>query len=200
MAKLPGAVSKLQNDRFEVREWDDIRSFKKIIPALVTFPEAFILICDDDTYYPETWLSQLISTYDPRNPTIVCHRAHQLTYTRHGDLAPYRHWRRSVRGDWTCTPRTDLLPTGNGGVMYPPGSLPPQTTDMDLIRKLSPTSDDVWLYFMWRLNGWTIKRVPGGMRKLLEWPEGQAAALRVLHRTGKKDEHLRDMVEHFGLP
>lgn len=201
IASVPDDVARLQDETFSIQACDDLRSFKKIIPALAAYPEAFIVTCDDDTYYPDTWLAQLVTAFDPAQPTIVCHRAHQLTYTWAGDLAPYREWRRSVWGGWTHRPRIDLLPTGNGGVLYPPGSLPPQTTDLDLIRKLSPTSDDVWLYFMWRRNGWAVRRAPGGLSKLLEWPtSSQTESLKVLHKSGKKDRHLQDMVDYFGLP
>lgn len=201
MDGLPESVTSLQNALFEIRPWEDIRNFKKIVPALTSFPEAFILIADDDTYYPDDWLEQLVEAYDPAQPTIVCHRAHRPTYTADGSLAPYRDWRRAVANRATYRPQTGLLPTGNGGVLYPPGSLPPQTTDLSLIRKLSPTSDDVWLFFMWRQAGWKIKRVPRPMKSFVEWPNSQSAeSLRLVHLGGKKDQHLQDMCRHYGVP
>jgi hypothetical protein len=199
-AELPQDLLSLQNERFRIRTWEDIRNFKKIIPTLITYPGSFTVITDDDTYYPDHWLEQLVEGYDPGNPTIVCHRAHRLTYTPDGKLAPYRRWHRAVRKRYTLRPRTDILPTGNGGVLYPPGSLPPIATDMELIRKLSPTSDDVWLYFMWRHAGWTARRVKSRIRKFTEWPDSQGTSLRAFHLGGKKDEHLQDMSEYFGVP
>lgn len=199
-AQLPEEVLSLQDDIFTIGTWDDIRNFKKIIPTLITYPGAFTVIADDDTYYPEWWLQQLVEAYDPAKPTIVCHRAHRLTYTRDGDIAPYRRWRRAVRSRYSLRPRTDLLPTGNGGVLYPPGSLPPETTDLELIRRLSATSDDVWLFFMWRQAGWKVRRVRSRIHKFTEWPEAQSQSLRSFHLGGKKDEHLRDMAKYFGTP
>lgn len=197
--QLPPAVLALQNDIFSVRQCENLRNFKKILPSLEAFPGAFIVICDDDTYYPPEWLADLISAYDPDEPTIVCHRAHRLAY-QDGLLAPYRRWPYDVDDRKSTLPCTDLLPTGNGGVLYPPGALPPMTLDLDLIRKLSPTSDDVWLFFMWRQNGWRIKRAPGKRRSFFEWPQAKTGSLRVLHRGGKKDEHLQSMSRHFGVP
>lgn len=197
---LPDSVASLQSDQFLVRTCDDMRSFKKILPSLGAYPDSFIVIVDDDTYYPDHWLAGLLAAYDPEDPSIVCYRAHRLTYMPDGRLAPYRDWDKNSVGDRRNPVCRDLLPTGNGGVLYPPGSLPPETTDLALIRKLSPTSDDVWLFFMWRKNGWSIRRVPGPRRQFYEWPESQDQSLTALHATGKKDEHLQDMSDYFGIP
>jgi hypothetical protein len=200
LARLPEEVRALEGPLLSVRGCEDLRNFKKIIPTLGDEPDSFILICDDDTYYPEGWLAELVSAYDPQQPSIVCTRAHRLQYTAEGRLAPYRAWQRNVADSSTALPRTDLLPTGNGGVLYPPRSLPPETLDRELLRKLSPTSDDVWLYFMARQAGWRVRRVPGRKRRFIEWPNSQAQALHAFHRGGTKDKHLQDMCRHFGVP
>jgi len=198
--RLPDTVRALENDIFAVKTCDDLRNFKKIVPTLAAYPDAFVLICDDDTYYPEDWLKTLVDAFDPAHPTVVCTRAHRLAYLPDGRIAPYRAWERNVADVAMANPGTDILPTGNGGVLYPPGSLPPQTTDLELIRRLSETSDDVWLYFMWRQAGWIAKRVPGERRRFTEWPDTQGSSLRMFHRGGKKDEHIQDMAEYFGVP
>jgi hypothetical protein len=199
-SQLPEAVRQLEGDRFEIRTCEDLRNFKKILPTFAAHPDAFILICDDDTYYPDYWLKSIVDAYDPAHPSVICTRAHQLTYLPDGSIAPYRKWKRNWAHASSATPRNDMLPTGNGGVLYPPGSLPAQTGDMELIRKLSGTSDDIWLFFMRREAGWPVKRVPGPKREYTEWPMTQGGALWVLHRTGKKDEHIQDMARHFGMP
>ncbi len=197
--RLPAAVRALEGDILQVRTCEDLRNFKKILPSLLAYPDAFILICDDDSYYPDDWLRGIVEAYDPREPTIVCTRAHRVTYLADGRSAPYKRWAHNVSDPQADRPSTDIVPTGNGGVLYPPGSLDPQVTDLDLIRKLSATSDDIWLYFMWRQAGWKAKRVPGGKRRYSEWPNTQGASLTAFHRGGKKDEHFLDMARHFGL-
>jgi hypothetical protein len=200
LPQLPTAVRELEGDRFAVGACEDLRNFKKILPAHAAHPDAFLLICDDDTYYPDDWLKGLVDAFDPKAPSIVCYRAHRIAYLPDGSVAPYRQWQRNAADADTAIPRTDILPTGNGGVLYPPGSLPSKTGDLALIRRLSATSDDIWLYFMWRQAGWKVKRVPGRKREFTEWPQTQDGALWVLHRTGKKDEHIQDMSRHFGVP
>lgn len=196
---LPQTLTALKGNRFQIETCEDLRSFKKILPSLAKFPDAFILIADDDTYYPDGWLRSLVETYDPANPSVVFTRGHRPRYTAEGRLLPYRQWDRNAVNDPDGSVPQDMLATGNGGVLYPPGSLPPETTDLDTIRQFSATSDDVWLYFMRRRSGFPVKRVPGPRREYIEWEGTQAQALWSLHRTGKKDEHLQAMADEFGL-
>ena len=197
LARLPASVRAMEGDRFSVRTCDDLRSFKKILPTLAAFPDAFIVTADDDTYYPPNWLAGLVRSYDPREPSLVCHRAHRLRFGAAGQLAPYLDWTRDVSDRTTRKPGVNLFPTGVGGVLYPPGSLPPETLDLALIEQLSPTCDDSWLFFMTRLAGWKVRRAPG-KTPLLVWPRSQAEALRRLNRGGRKDEMLADLARHFG--
>lgn len=197
---IPQDVLALDRYGLVVNYCEDILSFKKIIPALEMYPDAFIVTVDDDMFYPNDWLERLLAAYDPAEPTVICNRAHRIRYDEKGKLAPYRNWEWNVHDQATTVASKDLLPTGNGGTMYPPGSLAPESTDKSLIRKLSPHSDDVWLYFMWRRAGWSIKRVPGPPFVMVEWPDTQSEALWLFHRGGKKDEHLAAMSDYFGVP
>lgn len=199
IGQLPETLTSLRDDRFQIESCEDLRSFKKILPSLASFPKAFILIADDDTYYPEEWLRSLVDTYDPASPSVVFTRGHRPRYTADGRLMPYRQWDRNAVNDPEGSVSQDMMATGNGGVLYPPGSLPPETTNLETIRKFSETSDDVWLYFMRRRSGFPVKRVPGPKREYVEWDGTQAQALWALHRTGKKDEHLQAMADEFGL-
>lgn len=198
--QLPAELTALTGDRFEIRACDDLRSYNKIVHALAEFPETFIVTVDDDIAYPPDLLERLIAAYDPADPTIVCHRAHRLVRDDDGTLAPYHRWAKRVADRASEAPSTDLLPTGVGGVLYPPGSLPPEATDRTLIARLSPACDDSWLYFIWRKSGWRAKRAPGPSPQPLVWPKTQASALRKANRGGRKDEQLQALCRHFGVP
>jgi hypothetical protein len=198
-AAVPQAVKNLEGGLFSVKATEDVRSFTKIVPALFEYPDAFIVTADDDIYYPDFWLQRLTDAFDPAHPTIVYHRGHRIRRRADGQFAPYADWERRVKDQGSLLPGVDVFPTGVGGVLYPPGSLPRQTTDRALFERLSPTCDDSWLYFMWRQTLWKAKRAPGIMPKFVEWPTSQQQSLQAFHRGGKKDEHLRALSEHFGL-
>ncbi len=199
IGEVPPEVRELEGGIFSIRSCEDVGSFTKIVPALIACPGAFLVTADDDNYYPDFWLERLVAAYDSHNPTIVYHRGHRPTFLADGKLAPYREWDREVIDSRSLKPGTSVMPTGVGGVLYPPGSLPVETTDLNLIRQLCSTCDDSWLYFMWRKAGWTAKRTPTRMPALIDWPKTQKQSLRKFHRGGMKDEHLRALSEHFGL-
>ena len=200
MRKVPKAVRELEGPAFSILTGQDVRSFNKIVPALIAFPNSFIVVADDDLYYPDNWLQGLVEAYDPGQPTIVYHRGHRLAHSADGSLAPYRAWQHEVTDPESLIPGTGIMPTGVGGVLYPPGSLPPKAVDIGLIRQLSETCDDSWLYFMWRQTAWTAKRVPGEGFRIVDWPQSQQHSLRKFHRGGMKDEHLRALSDYFGTP
>lgn len=200
LASIPDAVAGLVSETFIISGCEDLRSFTKIIPALRSYPDAFIAIADDDIYYPDFWLQRLVDAFDPGDPAIVYHRGHRIAYRPDGKLAPYRSWHKRVKDPASLRPSTDVFPTGVGGVLYPPGSLPAQTTDETLFKRLSETCDDSWLYFMWRQTPWKARRVPGKMPKFVEWPSTQTQSLQSFHAGGKKDEHLRALSDYFGTP
>lgn len=200
LGQLPDAVTALTGESLEVRTCEDLRNFKKILPTRTAHPGAFILICDDDSYYPSDWLERIVGHYDAARPAIVCTRAHQVKLDTDGLPMPYRTWPRNVAREWTSGARRDLLPTGNGGVLYPPGSLPPLALDGGLRRRLSPTCDDTWLFFLARLAGTRVRRTRGARSPLVEWADTQDVSLRKYHRQGQKDAIIAALADHFGTP
>jgi hypothetical protein len=200
MAEVPDSISDLQGQLFQIRACDDLRPYNKLVHSLEAYPDAFIVTVDDDVVYDEDCIERLLAAYDPMDPTIVCHRAHRVTYLEDGSLAPYREWERRVHDPASELSSDDLMPTGVGGVLYPPGSLPPETMDRALIARLSPTCDDSWFFFMRRQGQWKVKRAPGKSPQPLVWPNTQDKALHKLHKTGRKDEQLRALAGHFGIP
>ena len=70
---------------------DNIRSYKKIIPTLIDFPEAFIVTADDDIIYKSTWLEELVEAYKVLGG-VVAQRAHLIQYDNRGNIQPYNSW------------------------------------------------------------------------------------------------------------
>ena len=199
LEKLPRSILDLAGDTLVIREFEDIRNFKRLVPAKDAYPDSFIIFVDDDIFYPQEWLERMVKAYDPMEPTVVCYRAMRIRHRRDGALSPYRTWPDAL-DERSERPSTDLLPINSMGVLYPPGSLPPEAFDYSLIQKLSPTSDETWLFFMWRLAGWRAKRVPGPLPDFAEWPGSQEQALWRMHKRGTKDAHFQTLSEHFGTP
>ncbi len=192
-AQLPASVTDLKSQGLEIRFCKDMRSYKKIVPALLAFPTAYIVTADDDVYYSQRWLEQLVERASER--TVVCHRAHSVAFDDAGRIEPYSKWSFDV-----SETQGMLFPTGVGGVLYGPRSLSPETVDEDKFTNLCPQGDDIWLFWMGRRVGSTYIKTK---RPWVEfpWKGSQASALHLTNvGTGRNDEQISKVTSHYGLP
>jgi len=193
MASLPKSITGLQAHGLEIRPCKDIRSYKKIIPALVAFPEAFIATADDDVYYSADWLEKMVS--HAGSGTIVCHRAHMVGFDEAGNLQPYDQWHFDEK---SASPI--LFPTGVGGVLYAPGSLAPEVLEEAEFMRLCPIADDVWLFWMGRRAGSSYVTA-GTNWSPVTWKGTQASALYLTNvGQGGNDEQIKGMIRTYGNP
>jgi hypothetical protein len=197
IAALPASIRRLEQDGLTIRATDDLRSYKKILPALRDYGDAIIVTADDDVYYPPSWLRRLTEEYRPGVAEVLCHRAH-LTRKSGDGFEPYDRWHFNIR---TASNAPEVFFTGVGGVLYPPGILHPDAQDIAKILELCPTTDDVWLNWMVRLNGATVRRVSRWIR-FYEWSGSQGVALQNSNRgdNGGNDAQIANLVRVYGIP
>lgn len=194
---LPEQVLQFQDVGLCIRYCDDLRSYKKIVPSLRAFPDAYIITLDDDICYPRRWLEALVRSYRANPVDVVCHRAHRIVCDDSGHPMPYNSWQWNIGGT-EGSPR--ILPTGVGGVLYSPGALDPRVTDSTVFMDLCPTTDDIWLYWMLRLAGSRV-RVLNSRKLVVYWPNSQVTAL-LDGNTGEmalNDKAVRALANYFGL-
>jgi hypothetical protein len=121
--KIPRQLARLESDRFEIRfVGENLRSYKKLLFALVDFPGAWIATFDDDRLYPGHTLARLWQAAEVNPRTIVC-TGGRLMVTHHGRFGNYRQWPVTLSAE----PSFFVLPLGGYGILYPPGSLTPQS-------------------------------------------------------------------------
>lgn len=195
--RLPRAVLALQSSGLAIRTCADLRSYKKIIPALAAHPDAVIVTADDDAYYWKGWLEGLTSAYRPERNEVLCHRAHEIVLE--GDRpASYPTWRFETA---STEPSRMIFPTGLGGVLYRPGILMADFARQDLFGKYCPTADDVWLFWMASLKGALFRKV-GPVRRFILWPEARSTALYNHNVVGANanDVQIAAMIEAYGFP
>lgn len=164
--QLPVALTKLIKRGVEIRWCNDIRSFRKIIPTLRAFPDALIVISDDDIFYPRNWLYKLYEAYLREPQYIHCHRAHLIKYDISGAPLPYRQW--EFLAPRYQGPSFDLFPTGVGGVLYAPGHLHPEVLNEQAFLELCPKADDVWLKVMSIMNNVKCKKTSVDSLQIME--------------------------------
>lgn len=173
--KLPESILQLQKRGLDIRYVADLKSHKKYFFARQEFPQAFLITADDDLFYPRHWLKQLWESYN-RNPNCIhCHRAHLLRMDSQGNWLPYRQWDYESQG--ISGPSLDLFPTGNGGVLYPPGFLPEGVLQLDDMMAYAPKADDVWLRLWTRKMGISVCKVKPYYTRFVEIPSSQTVSL-----------------------
>ncbi|RUO27010.1 hypothetical protein CWE09_10050 [Aliidiomarina minuta] len=196
--QLPQNVLDLQQSGLSIRWVDeDIRSYKKLIPALQQFPDAFHVTADDDIYYRPDWLKSLVEGYTGDNKQILALRAHFVRRFKDGTTQPYRKWEAKTerRG-----PSKDLFFTSGGGVLFPPGSLHPDARKTQIAVDLAPTADDLWWFVMALINGSTVRRV-GENKGLVTWPSVEASYLWGMNKSAEhgNDMQLKNLLRHYKL-
>lgn len=145
-----------------------MRSYQKLIFTIKEFPEAIIVTVDDDVIYSSTMLENLYVSYKKYPYDISCHRAHRILFDENNKPLPYKQWKMRISDR---TPSFMHLATGVGGVLYPPHCLDSRFFDLEGIKKLAPTCDDLWFWAMEVLNG-VKTRVVKGYNTQLEYAQG----------------------------
>lgn len=195
---LPQGIRALEGNGLTVATCENVRSYNKLIHTLERSPDAFVVTADDDLYYEPSWLETMTSAFDPADPMIICHRAHRLKHSG-GLLSPYGDWEEDVQDEAARRPSIDLMPTGVAGILYPPHSLHPDVLDIASIKRLAPSADDLWFYWMARRAGTRHRKVGGKFVQIL-WPGTQKTALRNSNLIGDNDRQVRNLLEAFGDP
>lgn len=153
---LPPKLLALEYKGLEIKFCEDLRSYKKIFFTAQEFVGDIIITADDDTLYPEYWIEELIRTHEENPRCVCCHRAHKMVF-KGENVAPYNEWiglSPNEKG-----PAMDLVPIGVGGVLYPAHFFEGIIFDSDVIRKLCPTTDDLWLKTLGVIKGYKVAKV-----------------------------------------
>lgn len=188
--KIPETLRDIseRNPIFEIRDYNkDIRSYRKLIPALMDFPEAIIVTVDDDVAYHKHMLRDLLSLSAQFPSAVLAHRAKRIRLDK-----PYRKWRKYRWYDFLLKKfhRSFMnLQTGVGGVLYPPHSLKMNMMDANLFSQIAPTTDDIWFWAAAVANGTEIIPVPFGHNKPTGLSKPKEISLKTINFKGEADRN-----------
>ncbi|MDD6003450.1 MAG: glycosyltransferase family A protein [Bacteroidales bacterium] len=158
--KLSNELLAFENYGVEFEFCEDLKSYKKLIPALEQYPDYYIVTADDDIFYNKKWLELLWEKHLQYPNYIIAHIVHQITFSRN-KLLPYKMWVDCIQKD--CK---GMFPTGCGGILYHKKMLFSDVDNSKLFMSLSPKADDIWFYFMSLLCGTMIKLPENPILKL----------------------------------
>ena len=200
-ANITAIYAELIAKGVEIRYCEDLKSYKKLIPALREFPEDILITADDDCLYPFDWFFKLKTTATENPGKIVCHRAHKIGVDKECRLLAYTAWHNFVSMD-DIENSAEIFPTGVGGVLYPPHCFDERVTDDSLFMKLSPHGDDIWFWAMARLAGTECVIVKDGyLREVYldkKWQQNSGNVL-FIHNVNKggNDKQFHDVIDYF---
>lgn len=193
---IPASLLELQkqSDVFEIRNYDmDIRSYRKLVPALSDFPEAIIITIDDDVDYHKNLVRDMLE-WHYRFPDMVI--ANRVKRMRPG--LPYRKWKKLRWYHFLgkrIQARYDNLPTGVGGVLYPPHVLKQEMIDVDKFINIAPTTDDIWFWASAVANGVKILPIPFGHNKPKGLKKPKSLSLKTTNFKGKTDLNAKALAK-----
>ena len=188
--KLPDELLELEksSDIFEIRDYGrNIRSYRKLVPALDDFPESIIVTVDDDVVYHKNMLRDLITLHEKYPKDIIAHRAKRISPDK-----PYKKWKkyrwyhflsRKIHNDFSN------LQTGVAGVLYPPHALKKEMIDPALFMEIAPTADDIWFWAAAVANGRKIIPVPFGKNKPKSLGKPRELSLKAVNFKGGTDRN-----------
>ena len=150
-----------ENPIFEVRDYaDDIRSYRKLIPELMDFPDAIIVTVDDDVLYHKNMLRSLLYWNKCYPDVIFAHRSKKIKLNKPYQKWPKYRWYSFLARKLHFSYRT--MQTGVGGVLYPPDSLHTEMLKPEIFREMAPTTDDIFFWAAAVAKGTKIVPVPYG--------------------------------------
>lgn len=188
-----------ENPIFEVRNYDrDIRSYRKLIPALKDFPDAVIVTIDDDVAYHKDMLQDLLRLHQQFPSAILAHRARRIYPNK-----PYCKWRK-YRWYHFLFKRIysglTNLQTGVGGVLYPPHSLKQEMMAEELFTQMAPTADDIWFWAAAVANNIPVIPIPFGHNKPKGLGKPRQLSLKNINIKSGTDRNaiaLKNILKHY---
>lgn len=153
---IPLTLRKQQKRGLEIRYCNDIRSYKKLIPVLSSFPSATIITIDDDYLYHFDLIENFINAHKNEPELILCTRMHRIKLLNNNTPDKYSKWLRNCNFS-DISPLN--FPIGAGGILYPPNSLNKEVFNESTFLNICKFADDVWFKAMALLNNTLSKKI-----------------------------------------
>ena len=203
LTNLPWQLKRLQEVGVDIRFYKDIRSYKKLIPALVDFPNNAILTLDDDMYYHRSYMEWMTTAYSASDKKTVLGQWGCIPTKKNGYYIPYNQWPDCKTG----TKYDEKSFIGCCGICYPPHIFDEEILKEELFMQLCPIADDIWFWAMQERLG--IKRQyinPWGrgyhtsVNRIEEFDRSQKGTLMSQNLiAGRNDQQLINVVEYYNI-
>lgn len=135
--------------------------------------ENLLVNSDDDLIYPSEWLKTLYEASLAYPGEFLGLRAHNITLTADGKVAPYMEW---AKGERFEALHSNFLTTGAGCIITPEMQRIIASAGEDFLEK-APRADDIWVNLLAVKHGIKRRLIDGKEMQLVSVPRTQATAL-----------------------
>ncbi len=200
---IPLSLKKLIKRGLTVSFCENLRSYKKLVPALQAFPNAAIITCDDDVIYKPDLIENLFRAYINNSDAVIFGGGHEMKI-ENGMLMTYNSWYNPHQVPLYSNPILNF-PAGVCGVLYPPQVLHPDVTKKELFLQLAPTADDVWFKAMSLLTNtpcmkaYTHDKLGNDFVELGTWTQKTSALNTENVFNNKNDIQIKAVFDYYNL-
>lgn len=198
---LPRTLVNQMSRGLEIRYTTDIKSYKKLIPAIKVFPEDIIITIDDDVMYNYDFLDRFIRAYNDNPKYIYAGRVRKIQLDKKGTPKSYRKWPSLKNG----APVSKLnMGIGVGGILYPPHCLDERVFDEETFMDVCPHADDIWFWAMAKLGGYDVAKVMTKDEDGFDFLENQSVQDVALMNTNlssicENDSQFNSVIKKIGI-
>lgn len=126
----------------------DLRPHKKYLYAMLEYPDDIVITVDDDLEYPSDLVSNLYFSYLCFPDCVSAVRTYAVAIDKvNKKVFGCEKWIKDYKKE-LMLPSKQLLATTGAGTLFPPGVLSGDALNEDLIEKLCPYADDIWIHQM----------------------------------------------------
>ena len=156
--KLPEIFDRVKASGVDIEFREDLGPHTKYFYAVQEYPDDIVITVDDDHIYDRNLIERLYTSYKNHPGCVQALTVSRITFDDKGNMNKYVDWEHAYAGKPGSTGH-EYIAFGVGGVLYPPHSLPPETFNLETMKRLSPRNDDIWLKFMEIMNGTKVTAV-----------------------------------------
>lgn len=190
-------VRAMEKRGIEIRFCEDLRPHKKYFYSMQEFRNDIVILVDDDVFYFENMIEDLLTKHIEYPNCVVCIRAHKITF-KDGKINKYSEW--DFRSKNISSPDHTLLATTGGGTLFPPKCLSEEVFNLQAIKELCPNADDIWLKCMAFMNRTkTVKVYPIFSELFTTLGSSDLGLAKSNVIEGRNDEQLKNIVERYAI-
>ena len=193
---IPNRILSLKKMGLKIFFCTNFKSYNKIIHTVKIRKNNYIITFDDDIIYNKDSIKSLLSKAKKFKGKIIANRIHKIKLKNNNPIK-YKNW---IWNSQSLTAHRLNFQTGVYGVLYPPNSFHKDIYKNKIFQRLSPTADDLWLYWMVRLNKKFIVWSEFKKRntEVINFDDNDLRKINIFNKNN--DNQIKNLIKYYGFP